>query len=122
MLHPSILGHESSAPCALHPANVPHQHAPQPCEKTARRLVPSVVRNAGIGDYACVKGRSGRRYVFSAIQPGQRGLYDNAIFATLDAKGAFVLSSSGQDTCSPGLYVHILEGPDKTSVMSDLDF
>lgn len=86
----------------------------------AQHLVPSVVKNAGIGDFACLKGRSGRRYVFSAVDACQVSLYENAVFALVDADGRLSIGNRPATRCDAQHFVHILEEGDPTPVMIDL--
>lgn len=80
--------------------------------KSTPKLTRSVVQEAGLGRFVYLKGKSGKRYVFSSITPEQAVLYDNALFASTPlGLDDVILSRTLEDipAGATGLYVHLLE-------------
>jgi len=95
----------------------------------APRFTRSVVEEAGLGRFVYLKGASGKRYVFSAIEPQQAFLYESAVFAMTGITGECVsFSKSSRDQQARGLelggavYVHLLSDDEgsEDDVISDL--
>lgn len=93
-------------------------------EQGRLRFVNSVVREAGIDRFAYLKGRSGKRYIFSAINNAEAALYDRAIFAEADDFGTDIAIHdkipAELKSEHARLYVHILAGEDSGAIVSDL--
>ena len=95
-------------------------------ERLDLQIMPSVVKEAGLGQFAYLQGKSGRRYVFSAINADQVCLYEKAVFAFSAGDGKTHISTTIEDsrlTDNPQLpvYVHLLSDDCcASSVMADL--
>lgn len=90
------------------------------------RVVRSVVAEAGLSRFVYLNGASGRRYVFSSIQPNQVALYDKALFAATAIGGNVLrVSDKADDVIVPGtlLHVHLLDedAQDGKTVLADLN-
>jgi len=86
------------------------------------RLVKSVVEEAGLGRFVYLKGRSGRRYIFSSIETRQVDLYRRALFVATRKDGSIKVCGDpalvNRDT---GLYVHLLDDDeDAGAILKDL--
>ena len=90
------------------------------------RLVPTVAKDAGFKKFACLKGRSGKNYVFSAVKPDTVNQYDKALFACSDESGKkiFLWQKESQGAHLPTgarLYMHILrDRAVKAKIIDDL--
>ncbi|MEM9732101.1 MAG: hypothetical protein AAF903_01290 [Pseudomonadota bacterium] len=90
------------------------------------RVVRSVVAEAGLNRFVYLNGASGKRYVFSSIQPEQAGLYDRALFAATAVGGTVLrVSDRADEVIVPGtlLHVHLLDddGRDDGFALKDLN-
>ncbi|MEL6503638.1 MAG: hypothetical protein AAFQ10_04195 [Pseudomonadota bacterium] len=90
------------------------------------RVVRSVVAEAGLNRFVYLHGASGKRYVFSSIQPEQAALYDRALFAATAVGGTVLrVSKRAEDVMVPGtlLHVHLLDddGLDGETALTDLN-
>ncbi len=79
----------------------------------SRNFVDSVASRDGLGAFVYLKGRSGRRYVFSPVSSAQTCLYDHAVFASADRDGGIMLTRAASTLAILGdsqrkLYVHVL--------------
>ena len=88
-------------------------------------FIPSVVEQAGLGRFVYLFGRSGKRYIFSAITGAQVSMYRNAVFAGQATDGAPVefLADIASPDLFAKLYVHLFsEGDDgdRQDVLDDL--
>lgn len=88
------------------------------------RFTRSVVGEAGLGNFICAYGRSGKRYVFSFVRHEQAALYQNAVFATGDFAGGrmvLALRPDGLGATSRTLFVHLVENAaESREVYNDL--
>lgn len=84
----------------------------------SRRLIRSVVEKLGLGNFSYLQGRSGRRYVFTAINQKQAQQYGRALFARVDEDGDVEISDrAAKLTDSHGsLYVHLLDEQDQPEI------
>lgn len=72
------------------------------------RVVRSVVAEAGLSRFVYLHGASGKRYVFSSIQPQQAALYDRALFAATAIGGTVLrVSDKAEDVIVPGTLLHV---------------
>lgn len=88
-------------------------------------LVRSVADEAGLGNFVYLRGSSGQRYIFSAIEQRRAGLYNRALFAVADTRAdTVVIADTGDIELDEGqlLYVHLLadDGPSGSDVVRDL--
>ena len=96
-----------------------------PARFSRANLVRSVAEEAGLGRFVYLRGHSGQRYIFSAIEPRRAGLYSHALFAVADKNLDSVVITEVDDVElneSQVLYVHLLAdgGPTGGDVVKDL--
>ena len=85
----------------------------------ATRPVAEIVGAATIGGFMYLRGRSGKRYVFSRINGDQAALYQRALFALIDTAGnvlGLASRSEGLPVTGGRLHVHLLGEEDSDTV------
>ena len=87
-----------------------------------RGFVPSIASEIGLGDFAYLRGMSGRRYVFSAKTADQASLYDNVVIALVDgAEISFHLEAPAK-SCGETIFIHLLDdASDRGAGIRDLE-